>query len=383
MSLRRPLLVTLTVLLALAAEPKAIVPQFVTPPTVREVFRRYVRGDYNLEAPLLRLGARQIAQELDAVATAWLDETAVAYRGPDRAERDARLRARERAGWKIAAFAIETVYVTASPGISVISRPADFVALIDLGRKYLQPTAPSSLFYEHWYHAVIATAEMLQSPAVVAKSADQALAYLDDLDHRDGEALAAGYARGRISRFQLRPRFLLARAFATEMTSSPLASQAPGVSGSLLGDATKKFLAAMEHDEVRGEAGLRLAFMELRGGRREQGLQRLAQIEPRIDDAGLRYVAHLVRGREYFAMERWNDAEASFRAALEIAPDAQSANLGLASVRFVARDAADADELTDRLLTRRARVYDPWWLYWLGDGRLWQSILEKMRSDLQ
>ncbi|HET9372600.1 MAG TPA: hypothetical protein VFO19_20195 [Vicinamibacterales bacterium] len=382
MSLRRPLLVTL-VLVAAAADPAAIVPQFVKPPTVREVFRRYVKGAYNLEPSLLRLGARQIAAELDAVANAWLDEVATLYKGPDRDLRDARLRTRERAGWKVAAFAIEAVYITASPGTSVISRPADFAAIIEIGRKSLQPTSPASPFYEHWYHAVIATAEMLQSPEVVKKTADQALEYLDDLDRRDRDALAAGYVRGAISRFQLRPRFLLARAFAADMTTSPLTNAAPGVPGSVLNDATKRYLAAMEHDEVRGEAGLRLAFMELRAGRQEQGLQRLAQAEPRLDDVNLRYVAHLVRGREYFSMERWDDAEAAFRAALEIAPDAQSANLGLASVRFVQRDAADADARTDRLLTRPRRVYDPWWLYWLGDGRLSSQIIERMRSDLQ
>jgi hypothetical protein len=317
---------------------------------VRDLFNRYMNGDYELHQLFRSIPASRLAVELPQAA---------------RESRPQSSRDRQR----IATLALEAAHASVSNGGlerphrargDGAVRPTYFESLVAFGRDQLGSHPPSTPFLGHWYHTAIAVCETAQLGALVEQYAEEGLAGFP------------GHAR-----------FVLARAVAVEILSSPYAGVAQDSSARWLNDGSRRFMSAMSFQEVQGEAQLRLGFLESRAGLTAEALRHLADADASLSDPSLRYLARLFQGRILTELNRLDEAEASLRDALQLVPGAQSATLTLASVRLRKSDRAGASLLTDALLSRPARAPDPWWTYWIGDGRLWSEIVATVRQDLK
>jgi tetratricopeptide (TPR) repeat protein len=94
-----------------------------------------------------------------------------------------------------------------------------------------------------------------------------------------------------------------------------------------------KFERAAAHAESRAEAQVRGGWALFQLGRNAEALQMFDGVDPQ-DDRPLAYWLALFRGRTRDAMGATADAEADYRRALALFPDAQSATIGLALTLF-------------------------------------------------
>jgi hypothetical protein len=92
------------------------------------------------------------------------------------------------------------------------------------------------------------------------------------------------------------------------------------------------------------------------------------------------YFTHLIRGQLLQAAGRSEDAAVAFNAALASWPGAQSARVALMTLLLGQGKRADAAAIAEAVQTAPADQYDPWWMYWLGDYRVYPAILDKLHE---
>jgi hypothetical protein len=141
-----------------------------------------------------------------------------------------------------------------------------------------------------------------------------------------------------------------------------------------------RYEQAMKFPETETEARVRAARFLHAAGQSERGLAVLNGIKAPAADREMRYFAHLIRGRLLAAGGRVDDAAAAFRAALTEWPDAQSAQVALMTMLVTRGRRDDAAQLADAVQKAPADQYDPWWMYWLGDYRVYPEMLAKLRE---
>ena len=100
------------------------------------------------------------------------------------------------------------------------------------------------------------------------------------------------------------------------------------------------------------------------------------------DDRDLAYWASLFRARIADALGRDLDAEAAYRTALEIAPGAQTAGVGLAFKLFRLNRFAEAEDVAVAVRNVSAATEDPWWSYLSADGRFIERWIAQLRKAL-
>jgi len=93
------------------------------------------------------------------------------------------------------------------------------------------------------------------------------------------------------------------------------------------------------------------------------------------------FLRHLFRGRALDGLNRIEEAAASYRQALEISPEAQSARIGLMTSLMRLGDREGAEAIAEAIQTTPANVLDPWWAYWPGDYRFFPAIIERLREQ--
>ena len=71
------------------------------------------------------------------------------------------------------------------------------------------------------------------------------------------------------------------------------------------------------------------------------------------------------------------------RAALAEWPGAQSARIGLMTLQLSRGERQEAASLAEAAETAPTDQFDPWWTYWLGDYRVYPSIVAKLREMAQ
>jgi tetratricopeptide (TPR) repeat protein len=94
----------------------------------------------------------------------------------------------------------------------------------------------------------------------------------------------------------------------------------------------------------------------------------------------LRFWRELVRAKTLDDMGRWDEAIEAYRAALAIAPEAQSARVGLMNTLARTGRGADARVIAEAIQTASATADDPWWGYWQADYRFFADLVKKLRG---
>jgi VWFA-related protein len=141
-----------------------------------------------------------------------------------------------------------------------------------------------------------------------------------------------------------------------------------------------RFQQAMTFPEVQAEARLRAARFLLATGQPQEALAAIAHVSAPSQDREIRYLAELVHGQILRANGRTAEAAARFRAALEEWPGAPSAHVALMTLLLQQGERAEAAALAEAVQTAPPDQYDPWWMYWLGDYRIYPGILRTLHE---
>lgn len=135
---------------------------------------------------------------------------------------------------------------------------------------------------------------------------------------------------------------------------------------------------ALGRPEVRQEALVRLGEFELRLGLTAKALDYFRQAGAPTDP----YVLYWLKVFEGDALERSNrptEAIAGYRAALQVAPFAQTATVALGSALMTQHRAVEGATLVGDMLRMPARP-DPWTIYTFPDWRYFPDALAKLRK---
>ena len=145
-------------------------------------------------------------------------------------------------------------------------------------------------------------------------------------------------------------------------------------------DILNRYEQAMKFPETATEARVRAARFLHGLGQFDRGLEMLDGITTPSPDLEIRYFTHLIRGQLFRALGRADDAAAAFRAALTDWPGAQSARIALMTLMVARGQREEAAALAEAAQVAAADQYDPWWMYWLGDYRIYSTLLGTLRE---
>jgi VWFA-related protein len=257
-----------------------------------------------------------------------------------------------------AGFAIEL----AEPGVfspRAETRDQALRLLNRFTRLIRQPLGPD-VFERQWYYTVLTLLQGTINPPALEAFADLALA-----------------------RFPDEPRFLLARAIAADQRSTTAGASrvaATGSSQTALETVRRQYEALIGMPAVAAEARVRLAWLLHRIGRHDDALARLDEVDVEPLDGSLRYLQHLFSGHVMNALGRPDDATVAYRAARAIAPDAQSAQVALMNGLLARGDRAGAETVAEVIQRQRSTDFDPWWMYWQGQYRLYGQAMARIRE---
>jgi len=197
-------------------------------------------------------------------------------------------------------------------------------------------------------------------------------------------ALGRTLAAKAIERCPGEPRFVLAEAIFVDQRW-PLGVSWPGVLSVATPSAEQATLApalyakAIALPSVADEARVRGAWFEYRVGRFTESLGMLGPSSAGADRA-IQYLRALLRGHILRELDRQDEAAAAYEAALLVWPGAQSARVGLMTLRAAQGRRADAEALALAIETAPDDQFDPWWTYWRGDYRISTPIMDRLRE---
>jgi len=136
----------------------------------------------------------------------------------------------------------------------------------------------------------------------------------------------------------------------------------------------------LQGDPSFTEARVRLGRVLSQRGQHDAALAELDAVTSPSDTI-LAYFWHLIRGDAQRALGRAELAERSYRQALDLFPNAQSARLALSHLARMRADREGALALLQpSLIAVPHRDDDPWWEYFRGDGRNVDSLFRQLRA---
>jgi VWFA-related protein len=141
-----------------------------------------------------------------------------------------------------------------------------------------------------------------------------------------------------------------------------------------------RYEQAIKFTETETEARIRAARFLHGLGQSDRALTMVEGIRGVPSDLEIRYFAHLVRGQVLRTMGRLDDAATAFRSALTAWPGAQSAQVALMTLQAHRGNRDEAATLAEAVQTAAVDQYDPWWMYWLGDYRVYPAISSRLRE---
>ena len=232
------------------------------------------------------------------------------------------------------------------------------VRLLERFIRLIRPPLGPDAFEHQWHYAVLTLLQGTLRPSVLEVFADRALA-----------------------RFPDEPRFLLARAIAADQRSTVTGAPRGTVSNQPPLDVIRRqYESLIERPDVAAEARVRLAWLLHRMGRHADALAQLDDADVEAMDGSLRYLRHLFSGHVMGALGRLDDATVAYRAARAIAPNAQSAHVALMNGLLSRGDRAAAEAMAELIQTERSTEFDPWWMYWQGQYRLYGQAMARVRE---
>jgi tetratricopeptide (TPR) repeat protein len=141
--------------------------------------------------------------------------------------------------------------------------------------------------------------------------------------------------------------------------------------------------ALTEEPTLRAEAWLRLGYHRIRVGERVRAIDAFGQaLEAATDDDG-RYLAHFFRGWTLHRLDRRDEAERDYEAALRLRPQSRQVRALLAAVIADRGDRREAREVLGEFLSRILPLNDPWFEFHRGDYRYWPARVVAMREALR
>ena len=290
----------------------------------------------------------------------------------------------------VASVALEAVQrgLAGSPPFAVRTASA---RLIEWARELLPSTSPLE---RTWYLASIALAERTNDtvflnglgrlkgspgePAVRARLG-AAIAYLPSV-----QALLPDEPRVRLSCL-VADDLLGATANETGWLSAPqdLTSSFMKPFSGYYEALVRAFADVASTESIRGEAHLRAGVIEYRLRHTDAALTHLDQVEPWTRDPYLVYLSRFFRGKTRELEGNREAAEAAFRSALAIVPNAEAASTALATSLFLRDARAEAYGLVQNSLGAQPTTVDPWRLYMWGDYRLAPELMQNLREALR
>ena len=131
---------------------------------------------------------------------------------------------------------------------------------------------------------------------------------------------------------------------------------------------------------VAGDAFVRIGVMQFVVRDYAAALEAYEQAQDVAADPATAFVAFLNAGRALEALQRNDDAARAYARALEIVPDAESATIALASLRFAGDERDAAVTMVDRVFNRRPSPADPARLIPYGNFFRWPALKSAMRE---
>lgn len=276
-----------------------------------------------------------------------------------------------------AAFVLELAHAALVSGQRAAFEPAQ--KLLDKHRLLVRDPLGPDAFERYW----------LWTAAAILQSFNAAV-------------VSEQFLASSLTRFPDEPRLLLARAFALDRrqpfawgagaSTTVVAPQFAGgtsiptrvtVTSGLperhVREVAEAYDAAMVSAETSAEARIRKALLLYRAGRAQEALTLLEYTGPPSSDAVLRYYRDLFRGSVMTALGLDAEAEVAYRAALSLAPLAQSPRVALMAIALNRGDAVAGAAIAEEIQRAPADAWDPWWNYWEGDYRLVANALARLR----
>lgn len=276
--------------------------------------------------------------------------------------------ARERQRRLMTSFALELAALGSHKHAAAAAR------LIEWACPYIRSHTPINEFDRAWQLAALAVLEGGIDSTVLQVHLDHAQAGFGD---HPSYVLARGIAD---EQFGAPAEVLTRSATAANLARAREAiAHADGERYRALDRAIVRFREAAKLEGVAAEATLRMGHVQHRLARHDAALATWAAIETLKPDPSVLYLAHLFRGLAHESYGRVDQAKASYLAALEISPQAHSANMRLAALSFV-HGLEDPYPAIDALLRDNDPRRDPWWSYYAADWRFWYPRIQRVRA---
>ena len=276
--------------------------------------------------------------------------------------------ARERQRRLMTSFALELAALGSHKHAAAAAR------LIEWACPYIRSHTPINEFDRAWQLAALAVLEGGIDSTVLQVHLDHAQAGFGD---HPSYVLARGIAD---EQFGAPAEVLTRSATAANLARAREAiAHADGERYRALDRAIVRFREAAKLEGVAAEATLRMGHVQHRLARHDAALATWAAIETLKPDPSVLYLAHLFRGLAHESYGRVDLAKASYLAALEISPQAHSANMRLAALSFV-HGLEDPYPAIDALLRDNDPRRDPWWSYYAADWRFWYPRIQRVRA---
>jgi tetratricopeptide (TPR) repeat protein len=243
---------------------------------------------------------------------------------------------------------------------------------------------PTPGLEELWLRASIALIEGRQAWTILTGATSSHLAHArarfpDNPHFKLAEGVSAEATANDASGSPASRGLVIDRLWA-EMLDTP--ADAKTTAAALLQQAATSLEGLVVDDTVGAEARLRLGFIHLRLGRREQALQQFKQIETAQDPA-LKYLGRLFSGWTLARDGRTDEAIAAYRAALDVIPRVRSATTLLTMLLVMNHKLDEAEKVADAFMTGASTTEDPWRTYPLGSYRSYQGLIDRLREAIR
>ena len=244
--------------------------------------------------------------------------------------------------------------------------------LIEWGCALLRMQGPPAPSERIWHLAALAVADRASDfEFLIGSPWEERMNAADEIDHLDHST----------KRFPREARFALATGIAVEWATW---SGARGFVRPRQADAAiKVFEGLFRDDAVGGEANVRAGAIHARANRLEDALEAFSRAERATRDRYVVYLARYFKGHALDRAGRTADAEAAWRGALAVIPQAQSATLALAGVLAKQGRRSEAGALVEAQLSTRPQPPDPWRDYAAADDRFWPELIAQLRAEIK